>query len=43
VVLVIARLAPHSRDELASVPGLRKWQAEALGEALMTALAGRKR
>lgn len=43
VVLEIARLAPKSPDELAEVPDLRKWQAEALGEPLLAAMVKRGR
>jgi ribonuclease D len=34
----IARRNPHDLEELAQVPDLRRWQVEALGEALMNAL-----
>jgi ribonuclease D len=38
-LLALARHAPQSRDELASVPDLRSWQREALGEEdLLTAI-----
>jgi ribonuclease D len=38
VLLEVARLEPRSGDELAAVPGMRKWQAEVLGEALIATL-----
>ncbi|HEX6643684.1 MAG TPA: ribonuclease D [Gemmatimonadales bacterium] len=34
----IARLAPRTREELAEIPGLRRWQLGALGDALLAAL-----
>jgi ribonuclease D len=42
VLLEIARLEPRSPDELDMVPGLRRWQAEALGETLLATLNKRK-
>ena len=36
----VARACPHSPGEFASVPGVRGWQIEAAGEALLDALAG---
>ncbi len=38
VLLEVARLEPRSAEELAVVPGMRRWQAEMLGEALLTVL-----
>ena len=38
VLLEVARLEPRSAEELAVVPGMRRWQAEVLGEALLTVL-----
>jgi ribonuclease D len=38
VLLEVARLEPRSAGDLAAVPGLRKWQAEVLGEALLATL-----
>ena len=38
VLLEVARLEPRSASELAAVPGMRKWQAEVLGEALLATL-----
>ena len=38
VLLEVARLEPRSAEELAVVPGMRHWQAEVLGEALLTVL-----
>jgi len=38
VLLKVARLEPRSAEELAVVPGMRRWQAEVLGEALLTVL-----
>jgi ribonuclease D len=34
----IARREPRSRDELDTVPGLRRWQADAVGETLLATL-----
>jgi ribonuclease D len=34
----IARAEPRSVAELEAVPGIRRWQVEALGEALLAAL-----
>jgi ribonuclease D len=34
----VARAQPRTPDELAAVPGVRRWQAEAIGEALLKAL-----
>lgn len=34
----IARAAPADRDELGRVPGLRRWQASEIGEALLAAV-----
>ncbi|BCS34945.1 ribonuclease D [Luteitalea sp. TBR-22] len=34
----IARLDPASLDDLAAIPGLRRWQSEALGEAIVGVL-----
>ena len=42
VLFEIARREPHSPDELDAVPGLRHWQAEALGEALLATLNKRR-
>jgi ribonuclease D len=36
----IARRSPRDADELASVPDVRRWQVEALGDDLLSALAG---
>jgi ribonuclease D len=36
----IARRNPATLDELAEVPGVRAWQVEATGDALLAALAG---
>lgn len=36
----LARLRPGSVEELAEVPGLRRWQVEALGERIVDAIAG---
>lgn len=36
----IARRNPASSEELAAIPDVRRWQVEALGEALLAALAG---
>ncbi|MSR35259.1 MAG: ribonuclease D [Gemmatimonadetes bacterium] len=38
VLLEVARLAPQTAQELESVPGLRKWQAAALGDGLLAAM-----
>jgi len=38
VLLEIARREPHSVTELATVPSLRRWQADILGEALVATL-----
>lgn len=38
VLLEIARRVPRTAAELAEVPGLRKWQAEVAGEALLAAI-----
>jgi ribonuclease D len=42
VLLEIARREPRTSEELAQVPGLRGWQAEALGEPLLATLNKRK-
>ena len=42
VLFEIARREPRSADELDAVPGLRHWQAEALGEALLATLNKRR-
>ena len=42
VLFEIARREPHSPDQLDAVPGLRHWQAEALGEALLATLNKRR-
>jgi ribonuclease D len=34
----IARLRPRTQEELATIPGMRRWQAEVLGERLLRAL-----
>jgi ribonuclease D len=39
VLLEVARLEPRTAPELAAVPGMRKWQAEVLGEALIATLS----
>jgi ribonuclease D len=36
----IARAKPTTREELAAVPELRKWQAEVLGDAALRAVKG---
>ena len=36
----VARRNPSSLDELLDVPDIRRWQVEALGEALLQALRG---
>lgn len=36
----IARRVPESRAALESVPGVKKWQVEAAGDAVLSALAG---
>lgn len=41
VVLEVARCAPRSHADLANVPGLRNWQAEVMGDALIAALNGK--
>jgi ribonuclease D len=38
VLLEIARTSPASEEALKAVPGLRRWQAEVLGDALLGAL-----
>ena len=38
VLLEIARMEPRTPEELATVPGLRRWQAETLGETLLATL-----
>jgi ribonuclease D len=38
VLLEIARTSPGSEQELRAVPGLRRWQADVLGDALLGAL-----
>ncbi len=42
VLLEIARKEPLTPEELATVPGLRRWQAEAVGEAMLALLNRRK-
>jgi ribonuclease D len=42
VVLEIARREPRTPEELAEVPGLGRWQAEVLGEAMLAALNKKK-
>ncbi len=34
----VARLAPETAEELSRIPGLRRWQVEALGDELLKAL-----
>jgi ribonuclease D len=34
----VARAAPRTPEALAAVPGVRRWQVEALGSALLKAL-----
>jgi len=41
VLLEVARREPQSTAELTSVPGLRNWQAEILGDALLTVAKGK--
>jgi ribonuclease D len=36
----VARRAPSSEAELAAIPGIRRWQVEAIGAALVSALSG---
>jgi ribonuclease D len=38
VLLEIARTSPTTEEQLRAVPGLRRWQAETLGDALLGAL-----
>src|SRR6185503_16800688 len=38
VLLEIARTSPGSDEALRAVPGLRKWQADVLGDGLLAAL-----
>jgi ribonuclease D len=35
----VARTAPRTQEELAAIEGIRRWQVEALGEALVEALS----
>ena len=42
VLFEIARREPRSVDELSAVPGLRNWQADALGEALLATINKRR-
>ena len=42
VLFEIARREPRSPDELDAVPGLRRWQSEALGETLLATLNKRR-
>ena len=42
VVLEIARREPSTPEELRTVPGLRQWQAEALGDGLLALLNKKK-
>jgi len=42
VLFEIARREPRSPDELDEVPGLRRWQADALGETLLATLNKRR-
>ena len=34
----VARAAPRSREELAAIPGLRRWQVDVLGNDLIEAV-----
>jgi ribonuclease D len=34
----VARRNPRSREELVAIPEVRRWQAEAIGDALLGAL-----
>jgi ribonuclease D len=38
VLMEVARVEPRTAPELAAIPGMRKWQAEVLGEALIATL-----
>lgn len=38
-ILEIVRAAPRSRDELQAVPGLRRWQADLLGDQVLELLS----
>ncbi len=40
VLLEIARAEPRSREQLAALPGIRRWQVEVMGDALLAALDG---
>ena len=42
VLFEIARRDPNSRDDLDAVPGLRRWQANALGETILATLNKRR-
>lgn len=42
VLLEIARREPRSPHDLATVPGLRRWQAEVLGETFLATLTKRR-
>jgi ribonuclease D len=42
VVLEIARREPRTPEELAEVPGLRRWQASVLAEPMLAALGKKK-
>jgi len=37
----IARTLPRTLDELRAIPGLRRWQADAVGADLLAAISGR--
>lgn len=41
MLLEIARVRPRDEDELRAVPGMRNWQVEAMGDALLAVLEGR--
>ena len=40
VILEIARIRPQSTEELARVPGVRRWQSETLAGRLLEVLSG---
>lgn len=42
VLMEVARIAPRTAEELAQVEGLRRWQAEVLGEPMLAMLSRRK-